>query len=349
MAYYELHDIKRDRIPYLTDYSSGWNRPVWAPQIYNTPLLNLKKTGMCAIIASCLVEPVNHFRSAYNSLNYVYESPRNTLQASVFIKEVFKTPFFWSELRKKLVYGAVQHTLDAGFKIAVFHYTFGATWSPKTFADCNSLKYLFFGFWSAFLGAWSHYPLLTARKAYYADQTWPAELRKGYRSPLHALLTIPFKEGPLYLFRGGAPHFVGNWLGMGWTYYTFTWFKDKFFFVWKFNDVSYSYCKFWILNFAFAIGAIGSQPFYTIKEIMDKAPRERGGKPVFNTTYEAIRYVKLRWDEFQPNLQHGYAQWFKNYGIVLYITIWLADDLGLMDNYRVDPYSWKVSNGYYSD
>ncbi len=49
-------------------------------------------------------------------------------------------------------------------------------------------------------------PFENARRAYFADKTWPLELRKGYTSPTNALLRIPFEEGPYYLFKGGLPH-----------------------------------------------------------------------------------------------------------------------------------------------
>jgi hypothetical protein len=48
-------------------------------------------------------------------------------------------------------------------------------------------------------------PFENARRAYYADKTWPLELRRNYKSPIQALLRIPFEEGPTYLFKGGFP------------------------------------------------------------------------------------------------------------------------------------------------
>lgn len=347
MAYFQLHDIKRDRMPYST--SDWWIRPFWAPEVSNTPLLNLKYTGACALMASCLVEPVMHYWNSLKTINMVYEVPKNSAQLSIFLKEGFKTPFFFSELRKKLVYGAVQHTLDAGFKISCFHYIFGGTWSPKMIADVNSIKYIACSFYAALLSCWTQYPLDIARKAYYADLTWPEELRKGYRSPLHALFKIPFTEGPLFLFRGGLPICAGNFFGMGWTFFIYAWVKDKSFFLWKLNEINYSWCKFWILNLSFAIGSIGAQPFFYVKKIMDEAPKCRGGKPFFESSYEALKYVKTRWHDTPTKFQQGYWTWMKNHGLILYLTIWFADNMGLMDNFKEDPWSYRVSNGYYSD
>ena len=55
-------------------------------------------------------------------------------------------------------------------------------------------------------------PFENARRAYYADKTWPMELRRNYRSPINALMRIPFEEGPYYLFRGGFPIAMNQWL-----------------------------------------------------------------------------------------------------------------------------------------
>jgi hypothetical protein len=53
--------------------------------------------------------------------------------------------------------------------------------------------------------SWLTVPFENARRAYYADKTWPLELRRNYKSPIQALLRIPFEEGPTYLFKGGFP------------------------------------------------------------------------------------------------------------------------------------------------
>ena len=197
MTYHGLHEIKRDRLPYASQ--NYWLRPVWAPEIYNTPYLNLRKTGVIAATCGLFVETANHIRGTFNAINMVYEYPKNSMQWSIYTRQIFNSQNFFSEWRKKVVYGAVQHTLDAGFKVAMFYYIFGGTWAPYTFADYNSVRLIAFSTITGFVTGWTNYPLAVARKAYYADMSWPVEYRKGYRSPLHALCKIPFTEGPLFL------------------------------------------------------------------------------------------------------------------------------------------------------
>jgi solute carrier family 25 oxoglutarate transporter 11 len=334
MSYYALHDIKRDRKPYGSN--SFYIRPGWAPEVYNTPWLNLQKTGVIAASAGVVVETLRHVQSRFYALNYVYEYPKDSKQWSIYLREIPRTHNFYKSLFKKITYGCVQHSLDAGLKIAIFYYLFGGTWSPYRFCDQNTFKMMGCGFLTGFLTGWTNYPLAVARKAYFADQSWPKELQKGYRSPLHALLKIPFTEGPLYLFRGGLLHYLGNSLGLGWMLFSYVWVKDKCFWFWKIQDMNYNFCKFWILNFSFAVSIIASQPFFTLKEIMDKLPKERGGQRTFNTSWEAFRFLKMEWHNNTTSIISSYSEWFKRHGLILYLTIWYADSLGLMDNFKAE-------------
>src|SRR6266581_4648138 len=90
---------------------------------------------------------------------------------------------------------------------------------------------------------WTGVPFEMARRAYYADKTWPLELRKGYTSPTNALLRIPFEEGPYYLIKGGFPIAASAWIF--WTGFLtiYSWVKNKFYFLWTYNDFSYNYIK----------------------------------------------------------------------------------------------------------
>ena len=90
-------------------------------------------------------------------------------------------------------------------KLSFWQYVYGGTWSPQEFVDYNSYKPLVCA-WAAFTPTcWLTVPFENARRAYYADKTWPHELRRNYSSPTQALFRIPYEEGPYYLFRGALP------------------------------------------------------------------------------------------------------------------------------------------------
>jgi len=128
-------------------------------------------------------------------------------------------------------------------------------------------------------------PFENARRAYYGDKTWPLELRKGYTSPINALLRIPFEEGPYYLFKGGLPHVAHQWIF--WTgYFTFySWMKNKSFFMWLYNDFSYNFMKGINMGFSFLLSSIMAYPFLFVREMVDIWPKERGGHCTWNNNY----------------------------------------------------------------
>ena len=54
-----------------------------------------------------LVEPIRHFAHNVTVMNQFYEWPRTRSEYNIFFKEVFRLPDFWSELGKKIMFGAV--------------------------------------------------------------------------------------------------------------------------------------------------------------------------------------------------------------------------------------------------
>lgn len=128
-------------------------------------------------------------------------------------------------------------------------------------------------------------PFENARRAYYADRTWPIELRRNYKSPTQALLRIPFEEGITYLFKGGFPLIANQF--MFWTAYVsfYNFLKNKFFLFWVYNDFSYDWCKFCFHSMSFAGASVIAYPFYYIREMVDIWPKERGGFCTWNNNY----------------------------------------------------------------
>jgi hypothetical protein len=76
---------------------------------------------MWAVTGSMLaVEPARHISAHFKVLGSYYEYPRTRVEANIFLKEVFRMPQFWSELGKKLSYGAVTAGGDTALKLAMF-------------------------------------------------------------------------------------------------------------------------------------------------------------------------------------------------------------------------------------
>jgi hypothetical protein len=128
-------------------------------------------------------------------------------------------------------------------------------------------------------------PFENARRAYYADKTWPIELRRNYTSPTQALFRIPFEEGPSYLFRGGFP-LATNQLLYWWAFVSnYIFMKNKFFLLWTYNDFSYEWCKFCFMSIAHFLASVVSYPAYHCREMVDLWPKERGGHCTWQNSY----------------------------------------------------------------
>ena len=72
---------------------------------------------------------------------------------------------------------------DTAVKLSAWQYIYGSTWSPNDYADWNSYKHLICAWIAITPTCWTGIPFENAKRAYYADKTWPAELRRNYTSP----------------------------------------------------------------------------------------------------------------------------------------------------------------------
>jgi hypothetical protein len=150
---------------------------------------------------------------------------------------------------------------------------------------------------------------------------------------LNALLRIPVEEGPYYLIKNGFPIAANQWLF--WvafcTFYTFE--KNKFFFLWTYNDFSYEAVKFGMMTVAFTLSSIFSYPAYFTREMVDLWPKERGGHCTWNNSYRVcFKWMVEYMDMLYFNFLSGYTRWFKRYGCGYFIGLWIADNLGMFSN-----------------
>ena len=115
------------------------------------------------------------------------------------------------------------------------------------------------------------------------------------------------------------------------TFYTFN--KNKFFFMWMYNDFSYDYCKFINMCFSFACGSVVAYPAYFTREMVDLWPKERGGHCTWNNNYrQCFKWMVENYDMLGYNFLSGYWRWVRRYGAIYFIGLWVADSLGMMSN-----------------
>jgi solute carrier family 25 oxoglutarate transporter 11 len=180
---------------------------------------------------------------------------------------------------------------------------------------------------------WLTVPFENARRAYYADKTWPLELRRNYTSATNALFRIPFEEGPSYLLKGGFP-IAANQFAF-WTIYVnfYIFLKNKFFLFWVYNDIKYEWCKLVFQSMAFGIASVIAYPVYQTREMVDLWPKERGGFCTWNNSYrQCFKWMVENMEIQGYNYMRGYSGWLKRYGAQYFVALWMADTLGMMSN-----------------
>jgi hypothetical protein len=146
-------------------------------------------------------------------------------------------------------------------------------------------------------------------------------------------MRIPFEEGPSYLFKGGFPIAMNQF--MYWTIFMahYNWLKNKLYLLWVYNDFNYDIVKFGMMGFSHALASIVAYPAYFTREMVDIWPKERGGFCTWNNNYRnCFKWMIINMDQQFYNWFRGFGQWQKRYGVPYFIAVWMADNLGMMSN-----------------
>lgn len=330
MSYFEFEDVKRFHQPYEDQLIRG---PYWKPGHDNSPWINVKRTLYPAALVAALYEPIRHFATGAKILNGYYEWPKTRMERNIFFREVFRLPNFWPDMLKKMSFKFVYLTGDVGLKMTAWRLMYGATSSPAEFADYNAFKIFFCALFAFIPTCWTAIPFEMASRAYYADKTWPVELRRNYRSPLNALIRIPFEEGPTYLFRGGMPIAIRDFFFYSFFSGFYAWLKNKMFFLYIYHEFSYNYVKFFNFAVSFAVGWLVAYPFHFSRELVDLWPKERGGHCTWGNQYNgAIRWMMDNLDILFTNFFPNFWTYMVRKGIPIAIMLWVLDNQGFYTN-----------------
>lgn len=113
----------------------------------------------------------------------------------------------------------------------------------------------------------------------------------------------------------------------------YSWAKNKFYFLWTYNDYGYNYIKAGMLGISFALSSGMAYPAYFTREMVDLWPKERGGHCTWNNNYrQCFKWMVENMDHMYYNFLSGYWRWFRKYGAGYFIALWTADNLGMFSN-----------------
>jgi hypothetical protein len=120
-----------------------------------------------------------------------------------------------------------------------------------------------------------------------------------------------------------------------WTTYLtiYTFHKNKYFFLWLYNDFSYDLCKAVNMGVSFAIASMAAYPAYYTREMVDLWPKERGGHCTWNNEYrKCFKWQVENMDMLGYNFLTNYWQWVRRHGALYFVALWIADNVGMMSN-----------------
>lgn len=98
-------------------------------------------------------------------------------------------------------------------------------------------------------------------RAYQAEQTFPEDLKKGYKSYFDAFRRIPVEEGPYYLYKNTFPLFAKHILGPFTLFYTYDWLLDKTSWSHRIGDMPQLPVKMILAAFSTYLAAVFTYPF----------------------------------------------------------------------------------------
>lgn len=195
---------------------------------------------------------------------------------------------------------------------------------------------------------------------------------QGYTSYMNALRRIPFEEGPYFLFKNSAPIYVKNFFSTFTLFYAFDFMKDKASWMWRVILFIIVMIFFIILFVIFIISwvtcliSLAKSDLPLLHRIWHAplpilslslpvkwssfGPRIKGACALGMETTErpwagsGVLFSKLD-HEFSTNYFPGFFKnYFYNQFPWMFMTLMLADSLGIFSYWQVDMYSGAGTN-----
>ena len=88
--------------------------------------------------------------------------------------------------------------------------------------------------------------------------------------------------------------------------------KNKFFFLWVYQDFSYDWIKLGMMGISFSAATVLSYPFYFTREMVDLWPKERGGHCTWNNNYrQCAKWMIENMDQMYFNYLSNMTVWVR--------------------------------------
>lgn len=333
--YSELEDVRHRHSIYYDSYSiHGW---------IDTPdsgfLYNVARCLGISLIASGVGNLSAFYFGQYKLIRTRYDPPESLAQVTSYLKAAHTASNAGAALKfraQSAAFGAI----DWAARLLAFKFFVGGisqTVSEGVNTDFwrRGLPYVFAGF----LSSPACVPFAAAKAAYVADQTFPAHLRSGYRSPFDALCKLAVRS-PLKLIQN-APHLmVASALQASFLLSNFELLMEIFT---PIHDPTQENGRFWckVVASSFATGSAAAVAYplmVSVPNAVETGPTQLADGLLKKNYRKAIMHF---WTMDSSSLtpwtgffKSGFA--FKQIPL-LFAMIWTADSFGLTKGARNSP------------
>jgi len=342
--YFEVDDIKHRHNAYWDCYNvHGHIDPPDSSLSWN-----YTRGAIAGLMGYLPVEVATFINGRYKHLKTRYEPPRNLKELGLFMDGIKRTDGFHKALRNRVQFGTCIALFDIAPRFATYFYLTAGYWSGDEHGGANPefWRKIFPTIFAAmFTGALAH-PFEIVKAAHMADETFPKELQKGYKSYFDALRRVPQEEGLTYMSRGMINTFARNSLQTMFFFYFFDFWKDFFHpLVITNSDWPYEIIKASGLFVGASVGCVASYPFGVLsKQLCELSALQKDGSHPMSKNYR----IAMRDLWFTHNVSALYPGFSRVYYWRtmpwMFVSGWIADDLGIFTHWKTTRLTYTGSN-----
>ena len=330
--YTEIDDIRRRRGVYYDAYNNrGW---IDIPD--NTLGWNLSRGLFIGFTSSLVSETFAFYFKQYSLIRKRFDPPESVHQLYLYFKTAHSLPNASFQLKNRAQF-AFLSGIDWMVRIFGFKKLVGGIGQVHGSFDFEFGKRVYPTMLAAFLTCWTYSPVLAAKAAFKGDQSFPPELRRGYRSIWHAFTSLLLKN-PLMLWRNSLHIMLCSFIQTSFLFSIYNFNIE----LWSpvFNDEvggSLLLTRMFCAGMATFFASAGSFPVnVTLQNVIELYPKQVSEGLFFGS-------YKKAWLHFWTNdlWSQAWAGYFRSGYFFktfpgMFALLWLFDNFGFMKSARVD-------------
>ena len=305
------------------DWSPAWN--------FQCSLITGLTFGVSASIYS-------QFHTPICEMLRFYQFPNNFAQFRIFMRSVFSMDSFRKESGTRLAFYSLRGLSFESARFYMWKNFAGGYPNDPDVVDVAWLKKIVTAFTVGVATCWIPVPFYNIQMRYEQDKIMPKEVSRGYRGYLHAAYSILKNDGVFPFIRGSGPYLAEKTLQTFGLFFWIDFVRDKLKHFRTFNEYEVgfneNYLRFISISIGVMSGIFYGYPMLMLKEMVEGMPRNSKGELYLETYSEALWKIATE-NVSVVYLWNGYFKYLTRVGPPLFITCWVADLLGLLEQYEV--------------